>query len=71
MPEGLGMEGETHRLTSKRSRRSSHKMEDERTELKCEIIKMLPRLTDQVTECQYIKMMEWKIIVNWIHALTV
>lgn len=46
-------------------------MEDERTELKCEIIKMLPRLTDQVTECQYIKMMEWKIIVNWIHALTV
>lgn len=40
-------------------------MEDERTEPQRKIIKMLPRLTDQVTKCQFIKMMEWKIIVSW------
>lgn len=65
VPEGLGKQDETQKQASKRIRSSSNKMEDERTELQCEIIKMLPRLADPVTECQYIKMMEWKIIVNW------
>lgn len=59
------MEGKTQRLASQRIRRFSNKMEDERTEPQRKIIKMLPRLTDQVTKCQFIKMMEWKIIVSW------
>lgn len=63
--EELGMEGKTQRLASQRIRRFSNKMEDERTEPQRKIIKMLPRLTDQVTKCQFIKMMEWKIIVSW------